>query len=146
MTNQYAVASTAANAVFELRASEQQAVLRIAPDGRIFWKQREIETDDEFRAAMLEVRGALMATNTAPPEPVNAWIAASKALPEIDTPVLAMRIHAEPAMYPMMRVDGGDGWLWAAYQGGPIEDPSSYEADDDYLIVEWTPLPPRQQE
>jgi len=38
--------------------------LRIAPDGRIFWKQREVETDDEFRAAMLELKDAMVKNMT----------------------------------------------------------------------------------
>ena len=39
---------------------EQTEVMRIAADGRIFWRGREVETDDDFRAAMLELRDALM--------------------------------------------------------------------------------------
>jgi hypothetical protein len=35
-------------------------VIRIAPDGRIFWNGREVETDDQFRAAMLELRDAML--------------------------------------------------------------------------------------
>jgi len=34
-------------------------VIRIAPDGRVFWKQREVETDDDFRNAMLDLAKAL---------------------------------------------------------------------------------------
>ena len=30
-------------------------VIRIDHEGRIFWKSREVETDDEFRSAMLEL-------------------------------------------------------------------------------------------
>lgn len=30
-------------------------IIRIAHDGRIFWRQREVETDDEFRQAMMDL-------------------------------------------------------------------------------------------
>ncbi len=46
--------------IFEVRAFDGQEVLRITPDGRIFWKQREVETDDDFRAAMLALSDALV--------------------------------------------------------------------------------------
>lgn len=35
-------------------------VLSITKDGRIFWRQREVETDDDLRAAMREVAKALI--------------------------------------------------------------------------------------
>ena len=34
-------------------------VVRIAHDGRIFWNGREVESDDDFRAAMMDLVGAL---------------------------------------------------------------------------------------
>lgn len=34
-------------------------IIRIAADGRVFWKQREVETDDDFRSAMLDLAEAL---------------------------------------------------------------------------------------
>jgi effector-binding domain-containing protein len=30
-------------------------IIRIGPDGRLFWNQREVTTDDDFRQAMLEL-------------------------------------------------------------------------------------------
>ena len=39
------------------RASKE--VVRIANDGRIFWNGREVESDDDFRAAMMDLVGAL---------------------------------------------------------------------------------------
>ena len=39
-------------------------VICIAPDGRIFWRGREVETDADFRAAMLEVVKVLTKGNT----------------------------------------------------------------------------------
>ena len=35
--------------------SSPKEVLRIENDGRIFWNGREVESDDEFRKAMMEV-------------------------------------------------------------------------------------------
>ena len=32
-----------------------EEVIRIEKDGRIFWRKREVETDDEFRAAMMDL-------------------------------------------------------------------------------------------
>lgn len=79
---------------------------------------------------------------TAPQEPVNAWIAVGDGLPDIDTPVMAMVGLTTLNMYPMMRGDAGDNeWLWEAHRSGPIDDPQSYEADDDYEVVAWVPLP-----
>ena len=46
--------------IIKCQLQDGKEVMRIAPDGRIFWKQREVETDDEFRAAMLELKDALM--------------------------------------------------------------------------------------
>lgn len=37
-----------------------EVVIRIAPDGRLFWHEREVETDDDFRAAMLELAKRLV--------------------------------------------------------------------------------------
>lgn len=37
-------------------------VVRIAPDGRIFWRGREVETDADFRLAMLELAEVLKGT------------------------------------------------------------------------------------
>jgi len=34
-------------------------IIRIAHDGRIYWKQREVETDDEFRQAMMDLANAM---------------------------------------------------------------------------------------
>lgn len=34
-------------------------VVRIAHDGRIYWHGREVESDKDFRAAMVELMGAL---------------------------------------------------------------------------------------
>ena len=44
---------TPANSITFTPAGKE--VLRIANDGRIFWNGREVESDDEFRAAMLDL-------------------------------------------------------------------------------------------
>ena len=36
-------------------------VFRITPEGRIFWRGREVESDDDFRAAMLGLASTLKA-------------------------------------------------------------------------------------
>ena len=36
--------------------SNMKEVLRIEPDGRLIWKGREVESDDELRSAMLEIK------------------------------------------------------------------------------------------
>ena len=52
--------STIAAPKFDFRASINLAeVLRIEPDGRLFWKVREVESDAELRAAMLDIKAAL---------------------------------------------------------------------------------------
>ena len=33
-------------------------VIRIGPDGRLFWRGREVETDDDFRGAMMDLAAA----------------------------------------------------------------------------------------
>ena len=42
-----------------LTAGAPKEVLRIQMGGRIFWNGREVESDDEFRRAMLDVRDYL---------------------------------------------------------------------------------------
>jgi len=32
-----------------------EPIIMITPEGRIFWKGREVESDDDFRAAMLDL-------------------------------------------------------------------------------------------
>ena len=40
-------------------AAGAEAVISIAMDGKLFWHGREVETDADFRAAMLELAGKL---------------------------------------------------------------------------------------
>lgn len=41
--------------IIVIRDNSTNEILRIAPDGKLFWNGREVETDDDFRAAMLEL-------------------------------------------------------------------------------------------
>ena len=45
--------------IITVRDTDATEIIRIDPTGRIFWKQREVETDDEFRKAMLDLADAL---------------------------------------------------------------------------------------
>jgi len=38
-----------------VKSNKATEIIRIASDGRIFWREREVETDTEFRLAMLEL-------------------------------------------------------------------------------------------
>ena len=37
-------------------------VIRIGPDGRLFWRGREVETDDDFRGAMMDLAASFRST------------------------------------------------------------------------------------
>ena len=39
-----------------LIANQGNEVIRIDREGRVFWKTREVETDEDFRGAMMELR------------------------------------------------------------------------------------------
>ncbi len=40
-------------------------IVRITADGRIFWREREVATDDEFRSAMMDTLTAFrLSVNT----------------------------------------------------------------------------------
>ena len=43
---------------------QQAEVVRISADGAIFWKGREVETDEDFKAAMMDVRNYLVGVRT----------------------------------------------------------------------------------
>lgn len=46
--------------IIRIVASGAEEVIRIAPDGKLFWRGREVETDADFRAAMLELADRLV--------------------------------------------------------------------------------------
>jgi len=41
--------------ILVIRPNKAKELIRIAPNGRLFWHEREVETDDDFRAAMLDL-------------------------------------------------------------------------------------------
>jgi hypothetical protein len=43
-----------------IKPANEPAVIRIDWEGRIFWREREVESDDDFRSAMLELRDYFM--------------------------------------------------------------------------------------
>ena len=52
-------------------------VIRIGPDGRLFWRGREVETDDDFRGAMMDLAAALRQNMIPPQQEFNqGWNAA----------------------------------------------------------------------
>lgn len=42
--------------------NQSKEIIRIAQDGRIFWHGREVETDDDFRGAMMELAQHMLVT------------------------------------------------------------------------------------
>lgn len=50
----YAVPIEAAENIMSISSKGAVEVIRIDKAGRLFWHGREVETDDDFRAAMLE--------------------------------------------------------------------------------------------
>ena len=56
--NLYAAAPPMAATSF-LFQPDSREVLKITADGKIFWNGREVEGDDEFRAAMVDLRNQL---------------------------------------------------------------------------------------
>lgn len=46
--------------IFRIYDKDMMQVLSITKDGRIFWRQREVETDDDLRSAMKEITKALI--------------------------------------------------------------------------------------
>jgi len=77
------------------------------------------------------------------------WTAVTEAneisLPDVNIPVL-VKLHDIPGIHAMVRLDSEDGWLWAEHNYGPLDDPTSYEADDNYDVTHWTALPAAPKE
>ena len=72
-----------------------------------------------------------------------AWIPTDERLPDYDVPVLVVSKIWPDQITSAMRIDEGDGWLWAQVTWhGALSDVNSYEADDDYQYSHWMPLPP----
>jgi len=62
MNTEFGIARSIEPNIIEVRKPDATEILRIAPDGRLFWKGREVETDAEFRSAMLDLAAALRGT------------------------------------------------------------------------------------
>lgn len=45
--------------MFSITSEPENVLIKIDPYGKIFWNGREVETDDEFRAAMLDMAANL---------------------------------------------------------------------------------------
>ena len=45
--------------IISVRQQDATEIIRIGPDGRIFWRGREVETDDDFRGAMMDLAAVL---------------------------------------------------------------------------------------
>jgi hypothetical protein len=61
--NNYAVKNSELPSTITINNPKHQEVVRIDPQGRIFWLGREVTTDEEFRQTMLELHKALTKTN-----------------------------------------------------------------------------------
>jgi len=48
--------------LFVIRREPTIEVIRFGPDGRLFWRGREVETDDNFRRAMMHLAAAFRST------------------------------------------------------------------------------------
>lgn len=53
--------------ILTVRNSTSTEVIRIGPEGHLFWRGREVETDDDFRGAMMDLAAA-MRQNMIPPQ------------------------------------------------------------------------------
>lgn len=57
------VTSSVVPDIITIRTPKYQEIVRIDPQGRIFWLGREVTTDEEFRQTMLELNKAFTKTN-----------------------------------------------------------------------------------
>lgn len=56
---------TEPNTILVFTRNKETPVIKIDPDGRIFWNGREVESDDEFKGAMMDMRNCLMGITSA---------------------------------------------------------------------------------
>lgn len=45
---------------FRINEPNPQEIIRIGPDGNIYWKGRQVESDSEFKEAMLDLKDAMI--------------------------------------------------------------------------------------
>ena len=57
----YAIKQEPGN-ILEIRKDANTEVIRIGPKGHLFWRGREVETDDDFRGAMMDLAAAFRNT------------------------------------------------------------------------------------
>lgn len=75
------------------------------------------------------------------------WINTKKRLPKIGRVVIVCYrsgYDGAPVLAFGGRVDGGEGWLWGIMDnrfGVQHNDGDNIEADDDYQVTHWMPLP-----
>lgn len=71
----------------------------------------------------------------------GAWVSVDERLPDMMVPVLGYTAGGSLSVFARDDVDG-EGWLWArASWIGDLADPRGFEADDDYDVKFWQPLP-----
>lgn len=71
-------------------------VLRLTPEGDVVWRGRKVEGDDEFRAAMMDLRKVLV------PAPVNGFVGVERMLGAPQA--LKVRLNHEPSDQDMQEV------------------------------------------
>ena len=63
--------------ILTVRKDANTEVIRIGPEGHLFWRGREVETDDDFRGAMMDLAAALRQNMIPPQQEFNqGWNAA----------------------------------------------------------------------
>jgi hypothetical protein len=90
---------------------------------------------------------ARRAWNSALASQESRWISVSDRLPEVNVPVLCAVISGyDGKLYVCAlcrKEETYDEWLWCICNtSSNLEDASCYEADDDYDVKYWQPLPP----
>ncbi len=83
------------------------------------------------------------------------WVPVGDRLPEIDEIVMVVYpsdFNGEPVYTWGARLDDDDGWLWGCSNSrtgirlGHTVSFNDIEADDDYRVTHWQPLPPAPKE
>jgi Protein of unknown function (DUF551) len=69
------------------------------------------------------------------------WISVDDRLPDLNVLVMGWTRAGELAVF--SRDDGGgEGWLWARQMSSwNLTDPNGIEAEDDFEVTHWMPLP-----
>lgn len=59
LANKSVAVNSTSGDILQVREQTSEEVIRIAPTGQLFWRGREVETDDAFRGAMLDLAKAM---------------------------------------------------------------------------------------